>query len=268
VAGLRAAGSVAGLVSPRATNEEMVALRDFFNATLHSHAVSLLYGELPPRDLGVQGTLADLDAADLILLAGGQPLAGQKVAGYAVKRAVDRGASLIVAAGVPAELDAFAVRCLPLDRIAEAAAEVDGAARPVVLCAAGLDPAVYDFLAGLPVKTRFLPLYEGTNAIGAANAGLGALPIAGAALYVMAADDLPGGRELPAAGFTVVQSAYRTAWTDAADVVLPALTWAEKGGHIVNLEGRELAVLPVLQPAAGDRADGPVLAGLAERLVG
>ncbi len=101
---------------------------------------------------------------------------------------------------------------------------------------------------------------------GAAQAGLKATPVQGAALYVLAADELAGAQALPKAEFTVVQSAYHTAWTEAADVVLPALTWAEKEGHVINLERRELPLVPFLKPATGLQPDGVALALLAERM--
>lgn len=259
-------GLVAGLASPRATNEELAAFREFFAQTLHSQAVGLLYGELPPADLGAAASLADLDGADLVLLVGGEPLADQKVIGYTIKRAVDQGARLIIVSDQASELDAFAVARLPLARLAEAAVEVAAAQRPVVVYAAGLGAERYGALAGLPDKTHFLPLYKGTNAAGAAKAGLAAQPVAGNALYVLAADDLPGEQALPKVEFTVVQSAYHSAWTETADVVLPALTWAEKEGHIINVEGRQLPVVPILQMGEGYQPDSAALARLAGRI--
>ena len=77
--------------------------------------------------------------------------------------------------------------------------------------------------------------------------GLSARPVSGEVLYLMAADDLPDGVQLPARQFTVVHAAYQTAWTETADVVFPGLMWAEKTGHVTNLEGRTLEVRPLIE---------------------
>ncbi len=59
------------------------------------------------------------------------------------------------------------------------------------------------------------------------------------------------------------QSAYRTALTRKADVVLPAQVWTEKAGHIVSLAGRELTLTPCTVAPAGILADEVVLARMA-----
>ena len=260
------AGPVAGLVSPRATNETMAAFSRFFDKTLSSDQVGLLYGELPPLDLGVIATLPELSAADCIVVVAGEPLRDQKVAGYITRRAVDHGARLIIAGDASTELDAFASDCLPLARLAEAASVVEAAEHPVVLYGVGLAPAVYDALRALPAKTHFMPLYEGTNAAGAASAGLAARSVKGTALYVLAGDDKVDGQALPQAEFTVVQSAYRSAWTEAADVVLPAQVWTEQEGHIINIEGRQLPVMPATRAPEGVQADWAALTMLSDRM--
>ena len=63
----------------------------------------------------------------------------------------------------------------------------------------------------------------------------------------MAADDLPDHASLPARQFTVVHAAYQSDWTETADVVFPGLMWAEKTGHLTNLEGKTLEVRPLIQ---------------------
>ena len=260
------AGAVAGLASPRLTTEMLADFKQFFAESLRSDQVALLYGELPPMDLGPAATLADVEQADVLLVVQGEPLQDQKVLGYTIRRTAERGARLISVSDTATELDPCSHSRLPLARLAEAVAEGRAAARPVVLYSGGLQPAVYETLRGC-ANARFMPLYRGTNAAGALQVGLKAIPVAGAALYVLAGDEVPGdGQKLPQAGFTVVESAYRTAWTDAADVVLPAQTWAETAGHIINIEGRELPVVPFMRPLQGAAADGVALVKLAEHL--
>jgi formate dehydrogenase major subunit len=263
---LRAAGPVAGLASPRATMEELSMFRALFSGSLASDQVGLLYGEMPPT-LGQTATLADLQGADLIIVVNGRPLEDQKVVGYVTRRAVEAGAKLVVISDAPTALEAYARRILPLAEIGQIAADVEECVgQPVVLYTAGLSTEAYDVLRNLPDKTRFMPLYRGTNTAGATQIGLTQRQVRGNALFVFAADDVSEGHDLPEAGFTVVQAAYRTKWTDAADVILPALVWPEKHGHIVNIEGRELPVVACVQPPAGVPADAVTLATLAEHI--
>jgi predicted molibdopterin-dependent oxidoreductase YjgC len=264
---LKAAGPVEGLASPRATSEELGAFQQLFADAVPGSEIGLLYGEMPPA-LGAAAGLGDLSKADCIVVVNGQPLEDQKVVGYVVRRAAENGAKLIVVSDAPAALDAYARKCLSLAEIADAASAAGAAELPVVLYTAGLSSAVYDALRALPAKTRFMPLYRGANTAAAARLGLSERAVKGNALFLLAADDLPatGDGHLPAAGFTVVQAAYQSAWTEAADVVLPARVWAEKDGHIVNIEGRELPVVALVPAPAGVPADAATLASLAEQM--
>ena len=135
-----------------------------------------------------------------------------------------------------------------------------------MLYAPGLSSTAYAALRSLPAKVRFLPLATGTNAMGAARIGLHAHPVRGDVQYVLVGDDQPDGMDLPARAFTVVQAAYRSRWTESADVVLPAMTWPEQKGHIVNLEGRRLTLNPSLKPPSGVHADWETLLQLSVRL--
>ncbi len=262
---LKMAGPAAGLVSPRATMEELSVFRGLFAGPLASDQVGLIYGQMPPL-FGQTATLADLQSADLIVVVSGRPLDDQKVVGYVVRRTVEGGAKLMVVSDTPTALEAYTRDCFGLADVCKVDAEVTAARSPVVLYTHDLPAEVFSALRGLSPKTRFMPLYQGTNTAGAAKVGLAARPVKGYALFVLAADEIPDGLNLPEAGFTVVQAAYRTKWTDAADVILPAQTWAEKQGHIVNIEGRELPVIPCVKPPAGVPSDVSTLAMLAERL--
>jgi formate dehydrogenase major subunit len=267
---LRAAGKVAGLVSPRATVESLGVFKHLLVDVLGSDQIGLLYGAAP-QDLGPKANLAAVAAADCIILVGGDPLddqrgLGQKVLGYKVKRAVDLGGTLTIISDAPNALDPWATKHLPMSELNEVATAVAAAVRPVVLYAAGLPSDVYAFLRTLPEKTRYLPLVEGANALGAAQMGIKTRPVAGDALYVLAADEVKDGHQLPQAGFTVVQAAYWTPTAEQADVVLPAFDWTEQQGHVVNMEGLSQQVQPFLQPPAGVQADVATLGALATRL--
>jgi NADH dehydrogenase/NADH:ubiquinone oxidoreductase subunit G len=64
------------------------------------------------------------------------------------------------------------------------------------------------------------------------------------------------------ASFVVAHAAYRTALTDVADVVLPALHWAEKEGHLTNVEGKAVCVSRAVAIPAALRDDRDVFAAL------
>jgi formate dehydrogenase major subunit len=280
---LRATAPVAGLISPRTINEGLVAFSCFFNEVLNSDEVALLHGEVPP-EVGEPASITDINTSDCIVVVGGDLLATQKVVGYLTKRAFDRGARLVIVNDTKTDLDALAQQRMKLDAIAHTGASpferlrytyhlrldgisrlksaVEAAQQPVVMYGPQLSIAVYAALRGLARKARFLPLNDGTNAAGAARLGLTARAVQGAALFVLASDELPNGKALPTAEFTVVQSAYRTAWTEAADVVLPARIWTEKQGSIVNLEGRELPVVPLTEAPRDIQPDWATLATL------
>jgi len=261
--GLSKARTVAGLVTPRVTNESLIAFSRLFRDIFKSSQVGLLSGRTPPLGIGAAATLEGIAKSDGIIVIAGDPLKNQKVLGYMVRKALDHGARLIVASGEETGLDHLADLCIRLDvdgsaqtktiwdshkrifhlrsdRLAQVKKEIDSLRSPVVLYGAGLDQELYAALRSLPAKTSFLPLVEGANAVGAARLGFSLRAVQGDALYVLAGDEQPDGRTLPEAQFTIVQASYRNAWTDAADIVLPAKAWFEKTGHLTNIEGRRL----------------------------
>jgi NADH dehydrogenase/NADH:ubiquinone oxidoreductase subunit G len=263
--GLKKAESVAGLASPRATTETLAAFKALLGDALKSDQAALLYGETPELP-GAQATLGDVPAADLLVVVGANPLEAQKVVGYLAKRAADKGARIVIVNDEPTELDPWARKRLPTSQIGQVAVEVLAAQKPVVLFGPGLSADAWKTLKALPETVRFLPLYTGANAAGAAELGLTAKPVHGQALFVLAGDDLPqpGDGHIPAAKFTVVQAAYRSAWTEGADVVLPARVWTEQEGHITNIEGRVLPVVVATVAPASVAADAATLAAVAE----
>lgn len=280
---------VAGLISPRLTNESLAAIECFFNEVLQSNELALLYGAAPPVEIGARAELPDLAGADCIVVIAGDPLEEQKVAGYLIRRAVDAGAQLIVVSDARTALDAIAKKHLPLRDIAahegspfarlqniyhlsgsgisQLRMATESAQRPVVCYGHGLSVTVHNALRSLPRKVKFLPLVIGTNALGAARLGLTERPVWGEALYANLGDDLaPANKPMPEHAFSVVQAAYESAWTAAADVVLPALTWPELSGHIINMEAKARQLQPIITPHPSIHTDPEVLKRLAERM--
>ena len=279
---------MAGVASPRLTSESLAAFECFFHDVLESSEVALLHGEVPPLDLGATASLRDVATADCLAIIGGNPGEHQKVLHHLIRRALDAGARLLIVNDESTGLDPWAEMHLELEDISFHAASpfeklrttyhlrvrgllqlrqaMEPAARPVLLYGAGLSSTVYAALRSLPEKTRFLPLIQGTNAAGATRLGLETREVRGDALYVLLGDDRPDGHTLPQTEFTVVQAACRSDWTEAADVVLPSPTWAEQRGHIINLEGRRLPVVPLLEPPASVPPHWHTFARLAERM--
>ena len=279
---------VAALASPRLTTQSLAVFQCFCHEVLETNEIGLLYGEIPPTDLGQRATLGEVTHSDCIAVIGGDPMKDQKALGYLVRRAFDNGAKIIVINDRPTGLDRYATLHLHLEELAQAAespferlrttyhlrvsgltqlkAAAEQAARPVVLYGTGLSSTVYSALRALQAKVRFLPLIQGTNTAGAARLGLHAHPVRGDALYVLAGDDVPNGQDLPQREFTVVQAAYRTRWTENADVVLPARTWAEREGSMVNVEGRTVPVVPLAAPPRNVQGDAQTLLQLSVRM--
>jgi predicted molibdopterin-dependent oxidoreductase YjgC len=132
------------------------------------------------------------------------------------------------------------------------------------------------------------PLFEDANSLGARDMGVlpDALPGYQAveevglaydeilqdpqikALYVMGANParhLPQ-PQLPATiEFLVVQDIALTATAQQADVVLPAVTFAEKDGSMTNVDHHVQAIRRALRPLPGAKADWEILAALARR---
>ncbi|MGO8836199.1 MAG: molybdopterin-dependent oxidoreductase [Limisphaerales bacterium] len=284
----RKAEQVACLASPRLMNESLAALTLFFNETMRTNEVALLYGEAPPLDLGTPASLADVADSDCIVLIGGNPTEHQRVIGYLTRRSLDHGGKLILVHNGSTPLDRYADLHLELEDISHPGASpferlratyhlraqslnqlkrmVETAQRPVVLYGSGLSTTVYAAMRTLPAQARFLPLIAGTNTRGAVRLGLSARPVSGEVLYLMAADDLPDHAPLPARQFTVVHAAYESAWTETADVVFPALMWAEKNGHVTNLEGKTLEVKPLVKAPAHVPPAWKTLVQLSERV--
>ncbi len=90
------------------------------------------------------------------------------------------------------------------------------------------------------------------------------------ALYVMGEDVVggaanPGGvsAALREADLVVAQDIFMNSTTDVADVVLPGTTFAEKGGHYSNFEGRLGRLEPAISPVGDARPDWEIVARIA-----
>jgi NADH-quinone oxidoreductase subunit G len=132
------------------------------------------------------------------------------------------------------------------------------------------------------------PLWHDANALGARDMGLlpdvgpGYQPVAKPgldydamlaggvrALWVMGADPakhLPDAAQIDNMDFLVVQDMAMTETAKYADVVLPALSYAEKTGSFTNLERCVQAIRRAMTPLPGARADWEILRAVGTRL--
>lgn len=136
-------------------------------------------------------------------------------------------------------------------------------------------------------RTTFLPLLQGANTRGAVELGVLGEPTAGrepARRRGLSLDDLTSGRarpkvlylvgetpfvERPDCDFVIAQDLYRPPFE--VDAFLPAASFAEAGGTLVNIEGRVQEVVPVekLPDGIGNgfvRPDWMIFGMLAARL--
>jgi NADH-quinone oxidoreductase subunit G len=86
------------------------------------------------------------------------------------------------------------------------------------------------------------------------------------ALYVVGTDPLGEGENLPRADFVVVQELFLTETAQQADVVLPALAWAERDGTFTNAERRVQRYYKALPPTGQAKADWEIFRLVAEKL--
>jgi len=67
--------------------------------------------------------------------------------------------------------------------------------------------------------------------------------------------------------FLIVQDAFRSDTVELADVVLPAATWGESEGTVMNMERRVSRVSAAREPPADVRQDVDIIGAVADRVV-
>ena len=263
------ADAVGGIASPTVPNEALYLfarlLRDGIGTGNVDHAPR---PPAPARaDLGFRGDVADLDTADVILLAGVDPIREVPVLHLRLRKAAKRGAAVVLIHGEPEQFtvqeattwlrtapraEGGAVRALAA-AVSGAAADADIAAiaerwrtaeRRMLLVHPALlaDAATADAVAAL-LPAAGGPVVETANGRGALD--LGILPAAGAQdAAAMAAGGARGlivlGGEPPVdrAETVIVFAHHASAATAQADVVFPIAMPTEEEGTLTNIAGR------------------------------
>mgnify|MGYP000848482132 CR=1 FL=1 len=259
------AGDAEGLALCATTDAALSAFARLFETvggragTLEPAAPSLGYGQ--------PAHLADILDADCIVVAHAQPLDYQRVVGYFIQRAVDKGAALAVIANAANDLNARAQLVVTPDEVQKVVAAAGEARKIVLIYSVGATATTLAAFDGLADKVYALPLAPARNGAGAAAAGLRPINPNGATAQFFLLGEQEEDAALTGArngAFTIVQASYHSALAAQADVVLPAPIWAERSGTVTDMTGAQRPLTPALPMPAQVRDEAEVLAQLAE----
>jgi formate dehydrogenase major subunit len=266
------AQKLAVLTSTNATNEALYLLDQVFHKGLGATNIGLLNEVAATVSKKTPGSLGDIVNGDLIVVVGTDPAKALPVASFFVKRAVDKGARLIVVDDQDNGLAPFAYMTLGTADVGKAVDLAERASHPVVVYGAQLTSKVANALKKLDEKATFVALQPGFNTRAAAALGLnnGFDPSAAKMLYVLVGEQNWDGAtamgKLSKDAFVVVQASYESALTERADVVLPMAIWSERAGSLTNTEGRVQKVQKAEEPKGESKPDWEILSLLASKM--
>lgn len=250
-------GSCQGLAACATTNEALATFAQLI-AKVGGKA-GRLEPVAPALGYGAPAKVTDLLDADFIIVAGAQPLDYQRVIGYFIHRAADKGTPVAVISDSENALSPRAAMTLASAQAGVVAAAAAGAQKVVLVYSVGLKPEVSAALKPLGDKVHFLALDPARNGKGAEAVGL--KPVAPAksdVAYMLLGEQAPEEALQPKAGFKVVQAAYFSPLAEQADVLLPTPLWFERTGHITNLDGTVKPLNVVLPAPSGIRDETAV----------
>ncbi len=259
------------LTSSNCTNEALSLLDMLFRRKLKAANLGLL-NDTAPEQIEPKGWLADIAKSDVILVVGADPVKDQPVSSFFVKRAVDKGARLIVAGGKDNGLAPFASMNVEMADVNKAIEIAGRAAQPIVLYGAGVTEEAAGVLKKLQGKAAFVPLEPGVNTRAAVAFGFtnGFKPSAVKVLYALVGEQDCGITDVLKGVdknvFLAVQASFKSPVTERADVVLPMAIWSERTGTLTNTEGRVQKANKAVDPAGEAKPDWEVLSLLAEKL--
>jgi predicted molibdopterin-dependent oxidoreductase YjgC len=197
-----------------------------------------------PAD-GTCESLDCLDQGDLFLVVNTDLTIDYQVAGFAVKRGVrHRGARLILVGDEPDGLRPWAYGQYPAAEVDKVIAIAKDAEMPVIINGPAGEKAAQALAGALP-KAKQVSFASGGNAVGIAQAGVGATFVGqkATAYYVMAGELEPAQISaqlldaLKQADFVAVQACFVEPWGKVADVLLPSPSMHEKSGSLTSAAG-------------------------------
>jgi len=255
-------GVLAGSYS---SNEALYLIKKLFNQELKVSNIGLTNAPAPRVFAKAQGKLDNIAESDIILVVGCDPLKDQPVISFIIKRAVDKGARLIVVDDKENGLAPFAFMTVGMADIGKAVEVAGRANSPFVLYGADITKAAEEALKKLEDKIKYVRVESGVNTVAATALGLnnGYNPAALKLIYVLLGeqkcedDDLS--RTISKNAFVVVQASYSSPLTERADLVLPAAIWSEHNSTLTNIEGRVQKITKAVEPAGRSKADWEAL---------
>jgi formate dehydrogenase major subunit len=261
------AGDVEGLAMCATTNEALVAFAQLFDKV--GGKAGTLEPVAPELGYGTEAKVSDILDADFIVVAGAQPLDYQRVIGYFIHRAADKGATVAVIGESENELSKRATMTVTSADAAKVVEAAAGANKVVLVYSVGIKSAAIAALKPLADKLVVLVLNPARNGKGAEAAGLAPISPDGAATQFVLLGEQSEDPVLAAklsGAFTIVQASYQSPLVDSADVVLPSPIWVEQTGHVTNLEGKVLPLNAALAMPGMVKDEAEVLGKLAEML--
>lgn len=303
---LKKAGKDAGFISVAGIeNEDALALKMFAQDVVKTKHVDTAMSLYADADSLRNSATADMDGADLIVLAGLNPSQWDRVlpaTDAAVRRRVERGAKLVVinsseariaeAASVNMvgdEIDGLkalakaamekglkgdkklenAVKDARVTEEAEKAATMFAEAKnPLILSS----PALFDAASNLSLlKGNAVAVPVESNARGIALMGLTTSGktykemVSGGMKVLYAVGELPLS-ERPGADFLVVQNSHLTELARQADVVLPSAAFLESAGTMIDYMGRLKYLPKAIEPQGEARSHRDIFIGLSKAM--
>lgn len=260
------------LSSTNATNEALFLVDALFRGELGATTIGLLNEAAPKAVDKAQGSLADIEKSDCIIVIGADPVKDQPFASFLIKRSLDKGARLILVDCKDNGFAPFAHMNLAMSDLGQAIDRAERADCPVVVYGSDLADKALAGLKKIEKKAAFVALEPGVNTRAARAFGLdGKFKATGLeVLYVLAGEqDLDGKdilKKVSDQTFLVVQSSYASPLTERAHVVLPMATWAERAGTLTNTDGRVLKANKAIEPRGDAKPDWEILSLIAEKL--
>jgi NADH dehydrogenase/NADH:ubiquinone oxidoreductase 75 kD subunit (chain G) len=255
-------GVLAGSYS---SNEALYLIKKLFNKELQVSNISLINTVAPRIFNKVQSKLEDITKSDIILVVGSDPLNDQPVASFIIKRAVDKGARLIVVDDKNNGLTPFAFMNIDMTDISKAIEVARRANNPFILYGASITKTAIAELKKLEDKAKYIIVESGVNTVAAAALGLNNSydPAVLKLLYVLLGEQNYEGndlfKEIPQNAFIVAQASYLSPLTEKADLVLPAAIWSEQNSSLTNIEGRIQSINKAVEPLGDAKPDWEAL---------
>ncbi len=259
------ASEIGVLAGSYCSNEALYLVNKLFKQELQVSSVGLISPAAPRIFKKAPAKLERISESDIILVVGSDPLNDQPVASFIIKRAVDRGAKLIVVDDKENGLAPFAFMTVGMADIGKAIEVAARANTVFVLYGAGISAAAATGLKKLEDKAEYIIAESGVNTVAAAALGFhnGYNPAGLKLLYVLLGEQKYEGdgllKAIPKDAFVVVQASYSSPLTQRADLVLPVAIWSEQNSTLTNIEGRIQNVTQAVEPAGRCKSDWEAL---------